>query len=181
MADISIDFHATEHEIANWLLEWLTMEKVTLVLMVFEPFSVKEIEFKQVTDIACSHDVKRLLLFASEPNLNVKNKVEFDRSNHDELVLDIGHLSEQGLGESWLACRTENPDALKKWRHIAKHLRANTRAGVTGISRQNGVAAFYRSHRYSQGAKDLEEAGTPILPCQGSNGPIIRLGKINEE
>ncbi len=180
MADISIEFHATEQELAEWLVQWCSVGDITLVAMTFEPFSVKEVKLSEILAVLRDHDVRRLCLFASEPTLDVHSKVEFERANDDELVLDVGRVSEEGLGESWLACRSDNTDALAKWRHIAKDLKAKTRAGVTAINRQNGVSAFYKSHRFSQGAKELEDAGTPMLPIQGPNGPVIRLGNVDE-
>jgi len=180
VADISIEFHATEQELAEWLMQWCRGDGISLVAMTFQPFSVKEVKSAEVPVVLRDPNVRRLCLFASQPKLDIQSKLEFERANDDELVLDVGRVSEEGLRESWLACRSDTPDALAKWRRIVKDLKAKTHAGVTAINRQNGVSAFYKSHRYSQGAKELEDAGTPILPIQGSGGPIIRLGNVGE-
>ena len=179
MADISIQFFATDREIRDWLTDWLHLEEIALVAMAFQPFSVEQVVSHEIRSVLCDSKVARLCLLASQPNLDVQSKLEFERDNIDELVLDVGHLSEEGLRESWLACRSENTDAMSKWRQIAKDLKSKTSAGVTAINRQNGVSAFYKSDRYSQGAKELEDAGTRMLPIQGPDGPFIRLGNVD--
>jgi len=180
MADISIQFWATEREVTEWLKGWIDHKEITLVAMTFEPFSVKQVKSQSIPEVVCDRKVERLCLFASQPKLNARSKWDFENDNHDELVLDVAHLSEEGLRESWLTCRSDNKDALAKWRQIAKDLKSKTTAGVTAINRQNGISGFYKSDRYSEGAKELEDAGTPMLPIAGTAGPIIRLGNVDE-
>ena len=180
MADISIQFYAIGQEIGTWLEEWLHIHGATLVAMTFHPFSVKEVESQGIREALRDQAVRQLCLFVAKPKLDVRYKSDFEHANPDRLMLGIGSLTEEGLHESWLACRTDNADALKSWRRIAKDLKAKTKAGVTGVNRQNGVSAFYKSDRYSHGAKELEDAGTPMLSITGAAGPIIRLGRVNE-
>ena len=63
---------------------------------------------------------------------------------------------------------------------IAARIAKQVKARVTAINRPNVISAFYRSNRYSRGAKELEDAGTPMLSVAGMAGPIVRLGKVDE-
>ncbi|MEZ6073148.1 MAG: hypothetical protein R3C10_23490 [Pirellulales bacterium] len=180
MADIAIQFWATEQAFGEWIKQWIEFDDVVLVAMTFQPFGVKQVDPQAIPRVVGDRTVRRHCFVASPPILDVQYKTDFEDANPDALVLDIGHLSEDGLYESWLACRTDNLDALAKWRQIAKVIKVKTKAGVTAINRQNGISAFYRSFRYSEGAKDLESNGVTILTFRtpDTDGPEIRLGKI---
>ncbi|NQU21852.1 MAG: hypothetical protein HQ567_11270 [Candidatus Nealsonbacteria bacterium] len=177
MADIEIDFHASTDEIAKWVTEWVQCEGIHLVAMRFHPFGAREVQARDVSEVVTNDDIERVCFLISRPNLEVRSEVDFEDAHSEQLVLDIGRLSDDGLAESGLACRTDVAKALAVWRRIAKSLKAMTKAGVTGINRQNGRTAYYPSHRYTEGAEALEATGTPMLPTTGLRGPLLRLGK----
>lgn len=177
MADISIQFYATESEISEWLKSWLADDDLTLIAMRFQPFCLTTVSASEIDKILRDPTMRRLMVFASVVSLTAKGKSEFEAANGDGLVLDVGHLSKEGLSESWLACRTENVRSLEKWRQVARDLKSKTNRGITAINRQSGASAFYKSGRFSRGAAELEATGTSMIPIQGLSGPIISLGK----
>jgi len=180
MADISIQFYASESELSQWLTGWVAAHDLTVVGMTFQPFLISRIPASEINSAVRDASVDRFVLFAAAVSLTAKTKSAFEADHADGLVLDVGRLSDDGLAESWLACRTDNTVALEKWRHIASDLKSKTKQGITAISRENGIAAFYKSGRFSQGAAELEKAGIAMIATQGLAGPIIRLGKATK-
>jgi hypothetical protein len=180
MADISIQFYATTEEFADWITAWVDESEIAVAAIAYQPFSVEAAGPCEIRSFLFDTAVRRICMFPAgiPPNLHARSMSEFHDRNEGMLVLDIGRLSEAGLCESCLACRTADSVTLAKWRRIASDLKKRTKSGVTGINRRNGVAVFYRSCRFSNGAAELEAAGTPMVPTQGPNGPIIKLGNI---
>ncbi|MEZ6122128.1 MAG: hypothetical protein R3C49_03000 [Planctomycetaceae bacterium] len=109
-----------------------------------------------------------------------RSVLEFEALNPDCLRLELGRFQAGWLSQSWLVARSDDPDALKKWRLAAKLLRERTRAGVTAINRGTGAQAVMKNFRYSEGALELEKSGVIMCPPQGKNGPAIRLGMSTE-
>jgi hypothetical protein len=180
MADISIQFYATTEELADWIAEWGETGEIALAVMTHSPFTVAAAVPREIPSLIGKAAVRWIGMFpaAVPADLRVRSMYDFVGCNDGVLVLEIGRHLDAGLYESWLACRTENPGALAKWRRIGRDLKKRTTSGITAINRQNGVAAFYKSTRFSNGAAELEAAGTPMVPTQGPNGPIIKLGRI---
>jgi hypothetical protein len=174
--DINIQFHATPDEIAGWLREWIECEQLYLVALTFSPFQSKVVELDKVQSTVKDQAIKRLSLLIRESDLTPKYQSDFDDRHSDQLVLDVGHLTPEGLRESWMACRTNSAEAFTIWKRIAKDIRAKTEPGVTATDIETGASAFYKSHRYTDGAKALENRGVVMLPIQGMNGPLLRLG-----
>jgi hypothetical protein len=179
--DININFHATPKELVEWVQRWASPEDIHLVAMRFPPISFESVTQDGVITSLADPAVRRLSFLIRPFDGPVGSQGDFDDKYSDQLVLEIGRLSPNGLGESWLACRTANPEALQRWKRIVKDLKSETEAGVTTISRQTGNASFYKSHLYSGGAKALETEGVTILPLQGQSGPELKLGNLTEE
>jgi hypothetical protein len=177
MAGVDINFHATPDEISAWLREWMQQEHFHLVALKLNPLVAKEVSPLEIPVVIVDKAFDRLSLILSPPDLTLKYQGDFDDKHFDQLTLYVGRLSEDGLGESWIAGDTDNADAMRVWRKIAKDLKKKTNAGVTAINRQTGASGFYRSHRYSDGAKALESQGVPMIPFQGPKGPLLRLGE----
>ena len=177
MAGVDINFHATPDEISAWLREWMQREQFHLVALHLNPLMAREVQPVDIPAMVREKAFDRLSLILSPPDLTLKYQSDFDETHFDQLALYVGRLSEDGLGESWIAGDTDNADAMRVWRRIAKDLKKMTNAGVTATNRHNGVSAFYKSHRYTEGAKTLESQGVYMIPFQGPNGPLLRLGE----
>lgn len=176
MADISIQFYASPDELERFLSGWIEEYGIHATAMRYRPFSIEKLQAEEVGEAVREKDVRRFYLTQREPDLSGNAKSEFEESNASSLVLDIGKLDSCGLGESWLMCRTDDKDALKTWRQIAKSLREATQEGITATNRSNGVSEYYPGYRFTEGASKLESEGKAMLPVQGANGPAISLG-----
>jgi hypothetical protein len=176
MPDINIQFHATPDEISEWLREWIEREDLHLVAVTFSPYHAKEVERAMIEAAVQDHTIRRLSLLIRKPDLSPKYKSEFDDRQSDQLVLDVGHRTSEGLRESWLACRTDSAEAYRIWKRIARDLKNKTMPGVTATDIETGASAYYKSHRYTEGAKALENRGVDMLPMQGLTGERLRLG-----
>jgi hypothetical protein len=179
MPDISIQFHATPDEISGWLREWIERDDLHLVAIKFAPFEAKEVELSKVNSVVYDESVRRLSLLVRQPDVTPKNQTDYADRHSDQLVLDVGQCTHEGLRESWMACRTDNVEAYKVWKRLAKELTARTKAGVTATDIKTGESAFYKSYRYTDGAKALENRGVKMLPMKGLSGLRLQLGNCH--
>lgn len=177
MPDINIQFHATPEEIAEWLLEWVEREHLHLVALTFSPFRAKNVEPANIDSAVREQGIRRLSLLIREPDVTPEYQSDFDDSHSDQLVLDVGRQSSEGLRESWLACRTDSAEAYRIWKRIARDVKNRTKPGITATDIETGASAYYKSHRYTDGAKALENRGVDMLPMQGLSRQRLRLGK----
>jgi hypothetical protein len=176
MADINIQFHALPEEVAEWLLDWIEREQVNLVAINYSPFSARLVDPPRIAAVVTNDQFDRLSMLIQTRDLGGNNRRQFDELHPNQLVLEVGRLAPDGLAQSWLAARSDDEAALKVWKRIASDLVGHTRQGVTCINRQNGAASFEKSFRFTRGAERLQSEGVRILPPQGPNGPMIRLG-----
>ena len=182
MADISIQFHALPSELLPFVKTCISEFDLHLTAMRYRPFEVLEVnphEMNYFFDDSSDH--RRLAFTIDKPVVNISNELEFGKENPDHLRLDIARRTSHGLEESWLCARTDNGTALRVWKQVAKRLKAMTRSGVTAINRETGATATFTSARYTQGAKDLESRGVPMLPPQGPKGPRLVLGLVTTQ
>ena len=182
MADISVQFHALPDELVQFVSECVSEYALHLTAIRYRPFEAVEVDPQDIESVLTNlPDHRRFAFTIEKPCLAVANELDFQKANPDHLRLDIARQSADGLGESWLCSRTNNSAALRIWRQIAKRLKEMTNPGVTAINRTTGVAATYKSARYSNGAKALEESGVPMVPAQGPRGPLLKLGIVESE
>lgn len=177
MPDISIQFYATPEELLSFVRESMTDHNLHAVTMRFRPFEAREVGLADLNSyFSNSSDYYRWAFTVDAPNLPVEHELDHGDKNPDHLRLEVGKFDLSSLWESWLSCRTNNKAVYDIWKKVALKLRKQTLAGVTGVNRQNGMRVFYKSGRYTNGAKLLEEAGVSMIPPQGPNGPKILLG-----
>ena len=177
MPDISVQFYATPKELFSFVKEAIDEFKLHAVAMQFRPFEARKVD-QSFLDLCFSESSKfdRLYFTVMAPKFPIENEIDQANKNPDFLRLQIGKYKPESLEQSWLSCRTENKAVYDIWKKIANKLKKLTSQGVTSINRQTGVSAFYKSFRYTEGAKLLEQAGVIMLPPQGPNGPKIILG-----
>ena len=177
MPDISISLYALPDELISFAAAAIDDFNLCAVAMRYPPFEIVEIRGDDLKDLFANPIPFREVAFMLvPPALTAKGRMEFIDKNRDQLSIQIGRQTANGLEESILSCRTDNDDTLAIWRTITNRLKQQTQAGVTAINRQSGISAYYRSTRYTQGAKALEISGVAMVPFQGSNGPRILLG-----
>ena len=80
---------------------------------------------------------------ASEPDLDVRSMYQFAVRNSDALILEIGDLTASGLGESHLSTMTRDPDLVRRWRAVAKPVKAALLAGAIAFRAFSDHAGSY--------------------------------------
>ncbi len=119
--------------------------------------------------------VRELALTLEIPTLSVANATAFLDKHPGALRLDIGRRSEKGLRESSLSCRTSDARSLTAWKRVVRKLQCITKAGAIAVNPATGATSRLRSHRYTEGAKALDERGVPMLPVAGA--AVLHFGE----
>jgi hypothetical protein len=176
MPDLSVQFYATQDEVADSLKKWVLHYGIQVAAMRFLPFSIALVT-DDVSGAVRDADVNRLVLLHGPAVLNVRDKADFEDKNEGGLILDLGRVSESGLAQSWLTCRTDNDDAFVVWKKIARDLRRWTTAGTTAINRQNGATEFDRENRYSPGARGIGISRNADVANRRIEGPHHQAGQ----
>jgi hypothetical protein len=166
MGGILIQFHALRDEINMMVGEMSTSEGVILTFMGGSPFHVWTWrgDDQEIADPNVSH-----VAFTLYPvQHDYSSKYDFLTSNPNALVLNIGALTSKGLNESWLSCKTDDDESLKKWKSLASIIKKKTLAGATAFDPKSGESCVVKNHRYTIGARELSKSQVEILPIAGS-------------
>ena len=138
--------------------------------MRFFPFEAIEVSPDKLDEVFAETSPYRELVFTlKKPILPVKGNMDFLDKNPGALRLLVERKSKEGLRQSLLSARTDDPAVLSVWKKIAKRLKDMTQAGVVVINPKTGAWVHDRSFRYSPGAKALAASGVPMLPIAGGN------------
>lgn len=174
MADILIQFHALIDELVAFVRTALAEVPAYVTAFRFEPFEAVTVEADAIEGAIRDSTVRELAFTIQAPKLPVSTTYEFLQRNPSALRLDIGRLSEGGLGESCLSARTTDEEALAAWKKLARRLRKTTLAGAVATNPATGATTRLGSHRYTAGAKALSDRGVTIRPVGGS--AVLLLG-----
>jgi len=172
MPDISIQFHATQDELAGFAKDIASEPAVTSVAIYQSPFKAEKCSEDDFGKLLADPNCWRLAFSLKDINLPASGGLNFLDKNPDCLLLDVGHLTNEGLTQSCLSARTESPESLKAWKSIASRLKKMTRAGVIATNKSTGATSLMKSFRYSEGAKLLEEKGVAIIQFTGGKVPL---------
>jgi hypothetical protein len=168
MSDISIQFHALPKELMEFVRQIVADFGLHVVALRFRPFKATELSESQLgCCFSAVSPYKRLHFTLGDPVLNVAQELELGDKNPDSLRLDIGTVDLEGLRESWLSARTDDPSSLATWKKIAKRLKGVTQQGATAINRKTGAKGPAKCHRFTEGAKRLDASGTRMLTITG--------------
>jgi hypothetical protein len=168
MTDLSTQFHALPDEFMALVSPFVHENGIHVTAIKFPPFEAYQVDKATISSLFHDNSVKRLFLTLHPPILPASGMNDFLARNGDALILDIGRQSKAGLKESCLAARTNDLDALKTWRKLASKLKAITKAGAIAVNPTTGATSRDRNHRFTAGAKALDDQGVPMLPVAGS-------------
>lgn len=165
MGSLSIQFHALRREIADMVIAMGAETGVSVTLMTGTPFCARTWDGKPgaIDDT----DVSSFCFTLYPVNTSHKSRYDFVMQHPNALVLDVGSLTEHGLKESWLSCKTDDEVCLRKWKEMAKLLKKNTFCGAVALRPATGETALMRHHRYTAGAQQLFRLGVNMLPIAG--------------
>jgi hypothetical protein len=165
MGSISIQFHALRDEINVMVREMSAREGVHLTFMGGSPFHVWTWrgDDQEIVDPNVSH-----VAFTLYPVTNgYSSRYDFLMSNSNALILDIGALTSDGLQESWLSCKTDDDESLKKWKSLASIIKKKTLTGAVAFNPISRESSVVKNHRYTIGAQELSKSKVDILPVAG--------------
>jgi hypothetical protein len=168
MSKLSLQLHALPEEVDVLLSDVLNDHSVFVTLAEGSP-----LQFRLSEEGRCSPECKALTFTLSSPVLPARSVYDFVRLNPDALVFQVGQLTSAGLTESWLAARTENEDALKRWKRVARKVRSATLGGATAVNPATGATAPMTGHRFTIGAQTLYLSGVAMLPVGGNS--VVQL------
>ena len=172
MTDISIQFHATPTEIAQFVSEFTDDFELSVTCVKLMPFEARSISRQQIESTLSDERCWRLAFTQSEPVVDAINLDMFEERNPGNLMLEIGRKTHQGLKQSWLCCRVFDRKQLNAWRKIAKQLNAITQSGAYAVNPTTGAKARFTKYRYTEGARELQLKGIKMLAFAG-NSQII--------
>lgn len=144
-------------------------EKCHVTALKFHPFEATLTDTAMLSEVFHDVAVRRVAITLKPPVLAVGALNEFLDRNSSALLLDIGRQTVEGLRESWLTAKTEDPGLYSKWKKFADRLRSITKLGTVAINPQTGASMSLKGHRFSPGAKKLESEGVPMLPVAGTS------------
>jgi hypothetical protein len=168
MSDISIQFHAIPDELVPLVKELVSEPQVHFLGMGSPPFTVTEISPEQIEQAMLDRSYWRFAFTKEKPIPPIVSQKEFGERHPCALILDVGRRTNRGLEQSWLACRTFDLPLPDAWRRFARKLRAITTAGAVAVNPDTGASAIVRNHRYTPGAKELNESGVPMCSAGGT-------------
>lgn len=178
MSSMSIQFHATCAELADFLSNIGHQFPLYTVLLSLSPFSVKSLDIDQIRDSvlnSCEElHQKSIVFFISSPNCKAERQMEFLDLNDGGIIFDIGRLTEYGLEQSIMSIKTDDNQAFSLAKKISLLLKKITKSGVTAFNSSTDESAIIKSFRYTKGAYELQQNGIRILPFAGGN--YLKLG-----
>ncbi len=168
MAGLSIQFHALPSEISLLINECFAEHPLYTIGVSFPPFAATELTFDQVSDAIINGPYWRFIFTENKPLLPIRSAKELSEKHPDALVLDVGRKRPEGLDESWLCCRIPGATVNERWKRIAQKLRKITQSGAVAVDPKTMASTTVKNHRFTKGAKELNEQGWPMLPIAGT-------------
>lgn len=175
MAGLIIQFHITIEELEAFLLDVVADAPVYVTALRFFPFSATPVDKNALSVAMRDPIIRELALTLDPPTLREGTQLDFHDDNPSALLLDIGRLSEQGLKESCLSVKTADERSLKVWRRIARRLRKITQTGAVATNPDTGATGRVANHRFTAGAKALDDKGVIMRPFAG--GSVLHFGE----
>ena len=179
MASMSIQLHATPDELRSFMKGAAKELDLIIIELTGNPFSLRslgDIDFTYQDELHQKFRWFQYYLFKEQPNLDVTQQFDFFKKNPTHLALSIGKHTTEGLIQSSISMKTDDPETVRIGKMIAAKLKRITKVGATAWSPGGHDKAFYRTFRYTDKAKALEEKGVKILPFAGEC--TMRLGKV---
>jgi hypothetical protein len=172
MAKINIQFHGLPQEIVDFIKASISKFQIYAVTMCFKPeFKVALIDMETNIDydFLKKNNIDCVSFLLKKPSLCIENERNFISEYPDSLFIDIGIQTKKGLNESCLSAISNDHASLKCWKKIVKEFNKITFTGAWSINPHTSAKAFFKNHRYTSGAKELDLNGVSILPAAGWN------------
>jgi hypothetical protein len=163
--DVMIEFFATSDEVAEWALLWLRERHLNNLLVRRRPFAVMKgtnwNDIGQVKELLPQFD--QLLLGLEPLDSAGRTATEVASLNPDRLDVELPRLTSKGLRAAGIGSVTQDTEALKTWRAVAKDVLDRTKAGMWIVNFSIPAKRLYPKLRYSPGAAAAEDRGVRLL------------------
>lgn len=120
MGNINIGFHATTDEISQKIKIAMSQYKLIAVVVKLWP----EFEFKIIDKLSFEikdenlNSARFIFLCKEVPSQLSKNYNEFLAQNVENLVLQIGEITDDNMKESTIGTRAANSENIRLWRKV---------------------------------------------------------------
>jgi hypothetical protein len=160
-------FQATPEELIDFLCCLRGQLSFSLAIIGWKPFALTLINKSDDFDFAKLADVEnkfsmRIALSCREPLVAADSEGLFYDNNPGCVTIDIGKYSEDGLDESALSFGSSDDDSIVFAKKVFSKLKKITTAGAVAVNPDTGAEGWIRTHRYTQGAKDLFDRGVKM-------------------
>ncbi|MET8063381.1 hypothetical protein [Micromonospora sp. NPDC005313] len=171
MTKLSMQFHATQAEVASWVAHWVEEFQLAIAVEVFIPgYRVRPCERDAALDaIRDLPDMSRLVLNLTPMDLAVDSSIRFLRANPDVLTVSLGAQSQDELRETVIGAMTDHRESLKTWRAIIAGAKKSMLKGSIVVNPVTGARQDARGHYYTAGAREMAKRGARLLASVGWN------------
>lgn len=172
-----MQIHCTHQDLTGILLDASASEEVFFVLLAGSPPTFKLVHLGELANSVASEaeagSVRSIFIFKDIPNLPVKSRLDLFDLNPENIVVDVGLLTRDGLKQSVISNNSSEGVLVGLWKKIMKGVKENTHAGVTAINVDTGARKVYKAFRYSDAALELQRSGVAMLPFAGGGKLIL--------
>jgi len=160
-------FHATIDEITERLKS--IMQDYNLIVIVAKLWPEFEFEIVDKSTLENKIDYGRFVFLYKEiPNQLSKDYWEFREQNAENIELQIGIRTEDGLIESRIGAAATDPETVKLWNKVIRAFRKGMYKGIWIINICDGAKGYYKDHYFTAGAKNEYEKGIIMKPFVNS-------------
>lgn len=160
-----LQLHITPQEVVDLANSIKKEFGLYMVIMNYQPFSVKEkkdIFLKDIAENGC-----RILFSQNLPFLEANTSLQFMNKNNCFIGIEVGKNSSTELEESSIFCVVESETELKISNHILNRLKKQIKKGAV-INNPNVQTTYLSTkHKFTLGAKQLYDEGVKMSSIGG--------------
>jgi len=170
----SVQFHANPQELVG-IVSQIAAEFGVFYLC-GNSKTKKLIEAQFITLDECEEYPNLVVIFEQDYSCKIKNFDDLQMLQNDGVYIEVGDLSDAGLKESIISfskekVKFERVDPKK----IISKFKKFTKTGAIVFNIKTGAEGVSRTHRYTEGAKALYDAGVAIIPFGGGKTVFFKL------
>ena len=169
MKKMMIQFHATIEELTDYTNSVSSELGLIKTMMTIRPFSLREMGRDFSKDDFLSFDEVRIIFTKIKVDTDASSPNNFYDLNPGTIGLHVGRIVEQGLKESALVFISDDTEKVSIANKMLSKLKKITTAGAIAVNPVTGAEVNIRSHRYTDGAREMFERGVKLLPAAGNS------------
>jgi hypothetical protein len=171
MTHFALPLHATREELIEIASRWALEHGLHISIERWYPtYGAAAVPYggDLAAAIAQFEPVRRICLRKGEFYVHAVNQMQHQVANPESFVMVLEPLTEDGLRATALTSRMGDEDALRWWVGLVRAELANVTAGAWAIDPEGGGRKYVPEHCYTEGARDLSQAGVRMLAAVGN-------------